>query len=117
MSLSSKILLGLLAGIFAGLFFGELAAPLKIFGDIFIKMLQITVLPYILVSLIAGIGRMDLESARRLAYRGTGVLLLIWAIALVMIFITAMAFPSLETASFFGSPAQEDAPAVDLLEL
>ena len=59
MSLSSRIFLGLLAGVATGLFLGELAAPLKVLGDIFVKLLQITVLPYIVVSLVAGIGQME----------------------------------------------------------
>ncbi len=117
MTLSTKILIGLLAGIFTGLFFGELAAPLKTLGDVFIKLLQVTVLPYILISLIAGIGRMDLEGARRLAVRGTAVLVLIWLLALLLIFVGSWAFPDLETASFFGSPSVEEAGAVNLIEL
>ncbi len=43
MSLSGKIFVGLFAGIVTGLFFGELVADLKVVGDIFIKLLQITV--------------------------------------------------------------------------
>jgi len=34
-------------------FFGELAAPLGLLGQIFIGLLQMTVLPYIVVSLTA----------------------------------------------------------------
>jgi len=49
MSLSARIFLGLGLGIVTGLFFGDLVADLKVIGDIFIKMLQITVLPYIVV--------------------------------------------------------------------
>ena len=41
-------------GIVVGLFFGELVKPLEVIGQIFIGLLQMTVLPYILVSLIAG---------------------------------------------------------------
>ena len=67
MGLSTRIFIGLFAGILTGLFFGELVADLKIVGDIFIKLLQMTVLPYIVVSLIAGFGRMDSAQARRLA--------------------------------------------------
>ena len=93
MGLSARIFVGLAAGILTGLFFGEMVAGLKVFGDIFVKLLQITVLPYIIVSLIAGFGRMDLDQARRLAVRGTAVLLAIWAMALVIIFVGALAFP------------------------
>ncbi|GHD32647.1 cation:dicarboxylate symporter family transporter [Halioglobus pacificus] len=117
MGLSGRILLGLLLGVAAGLFFGELAAGLKIFGDIFVRLLQITVLPYIVVSLISGFARMDMQQAKRLALRGTLVLLAIWGLALVMIFTVSLAFPSLEAASFFSSMQGTVTEQTDLLEL
>ena len=112
MGLSARIFIGLGAGVCTGIFFGELVADLKLVGDVFIKLLQITVLPYIIVSLIAGFGRMQMQQARRLAVRGSIVLLVIWAIALALIFIAALAFPELEVASFFGSsvPATHSTP-------
>ena len=117
MSLSSRIFIGLFAGICTGLFFGELVADLKVLGDIFIKLLQITVLPYIIVSLIAGFGRMELSQAKRLAIRGTAVLFLIWGLALLMIFVAALAFPDLDTASFFGSAASVEPQQSNLIDL
>ena len=105
MSLSTRILIGLLVGIATGLFFGELVADLKLVGDVFVKLLQITVLPYIVASLIAGFGRMEMSHARKLAVRGTAALLVIWGLALVIIFIAPLAFPDLDAASFFGSPS------------
>ena len=117
MGLSARIFVGLAAGILTGLFFGEMVAGLKVFGDIFVKLLQITVLPYIIVSLIAGFGRMDLDQARQLAVRGTAVLLAIWAMALVIIFVGALAFPDLDTASFFSSAVAEETQETDLIEL
>ncbi len=117
MGLSARILLGLVAGILTGLFFGEMVAGLKVVGDIFIKLLQITVLPYIIVSLIAGFGRMQMDQARRLAWRGTLVLLGIWGLALAMIFLAALAFPEMEAASFFSSPGGRAAEQPDLLDL
>ena len=62
-----RVILGLILGIFAGLFFGELLEPLKIAGDIYIRLLQMTVLPYVIVSLIAGLGQLDARLARLLA--------------------------------------------------
>jgi Na+/H+-dicarboxylate symporter/ABC-type amino acid transport substrate-binding protein len=115
--LSARIFIGLAAGICTGIFFGELVADLKVVGDIFVRLLQMTVLPYIIVSLVAGFGRMQMQQARRLALRGTLVLFIIWALALAMIFIASLAFPDLEVASFFGSsvPAEQDKP--DMFEL
>ena len=63
MSLSTRVLIGLFSGVAAGVFFGELTAPLKIAGDAFIQLLQMTVLPYIVVSLIAGLGSLTYRDA------------------------------------------------------
>lgn len=104
MGLSTRILIGLLAGIVTGLFFGEMVADLKVVGDVFVKLLQMTVLPYIVVSLIAGFGRMTLPQAKLLAIRGSAVLGTIWLIALALIFSAPLAFPELDQASFFASP-------------
>ena len=117
MGLSGRIFVGLIAGICTGVFFGELVADLKLVGDIFVKLLQITVLPYIVVSLIAGFGRMHMQQARRLAVRGGAVLLLIWLLALLMVFFAAQAFPDLETAAFFGSSNAVEHQSPDFFEL
>lgn len=117
MGLSGRIFIGLIVGICTGIFFGELVADLKLVGDIFVKLLQVTVLPYIIVSLIAGFGRMHMHQARRLAVRGGAVLLLIWLLALLMIFVAAQAFPDLESAAFFGSSASIEHEKLDLFEL
>ncbi|MEH6592919.1 MAG: cation:dicarboxylase symporter family transporter [Halioglobus sp.] len=117
MNLSARIFIGLAAGILTGVFFGELVGDLKVVGDIFVKLLQVTVLPYIIVSLIAGFGRMDMAQAKRLAVRGSLVLILIWVLALILIFVAALAFPDLDTASFFGSGLAPDPVETNLVDL
>ncbi len=117
MALSTRIFIGLFAGIATGLFFGELVADLKIIGDIFVKLLQMTVLPYIVVSLIAGFGRMDMQQAKRLALRGAAVLGVIWLLALLIIFAAPLAFPERDSASFFASPMLATGEGANLLEL
>jgi len=52
----ARVLLGLALGVFVGVFIGEPAGVLSIGGDIYIRLLQMTVLPYVLVSLIVGLG-------------------------------------------------------------
>ena len=59
MSLSKQVLIGLALGIAAGVFFGERAASLQIVGDAFIRLLQMTVMPFIAVSLIAALGKLE----------------------------------------------------------
>ena len=117
LSLSAQVFIGLGLGLAAGLFFGELIAPVKILGDIFIGLLQMTVLPYILVSLIAGIGKLSYGEMRLLAVKGGRYVLLFWAIALLVTVGFTLAFPAWESATFFSSSLVENAEQTDLVAL
>ena len=79
LSLSSRILIGLGLGIFTGLFFGESAAVLQPLSDIYIRLMQMMVLPYLVLTLITGFGQLDADEAKQLALRGGVLLLLLWS--------------------------------------
>jgi len=117
LSLSTKILIGLALGVLTGLFLGEPAGRLKIAGDIFVGLLQMTVLPYVMVSLIAGLGRLDFHEARRLALRGGLVLAGLWTVALATVAVFPLAFPRQESASFFSTAMIEERPPFDFVGL
>jgi Na+/H+-dicarboxylate symporter/ABC-type amino acid transport substrate-binding protein len=117
LSFGNKILLGLAAGVTAGLFLGERAAPLRLLADGFIRLLQVTVLPYVTVSLIVGIGRLDPASAKRLFLRVGALTLLLWGMALAAAFLIPLAFPQLESATFFSSSLVDTPTPVDFLAL
>jgi Na+/H+-dicarboxylate symporter len=68
-----KILLGLSLGVAVGIILGEQAGFFRFVVEGFIRLLQMTVLPYVTVSLIAEIGGLDMVKARRLFLR-VGVL-------------------------------------------
>ena len=76
LSLSARIILGLALGLFTGLFFGESTAALQPLADIYIRLMQVPVLPYLITSLMIAIGQLDVADARRLALRGGGIQLL-----------------------------------------
>ena len=116
-SLSSQILIGMGFGILAGLFFGEYCAFLQIIGDAFIQLLQITILPYIMFSMILGIGGLTLDQAKLLAKKAGALLLLFWGIALVIVLLMPLAFPKWESAAFFSSSLVEIPKKVDFLSL
>ena len=97
MSISSQVLIGLGLGIFTGLFLGELVSPVKVVGQIFLNLLMMTVLPYVMVSLIAGLGRLTVEDAKRLAVKGGKVLLVFWTITLATVAVVPLAFRPLES--------------------
>ena len=116
-SFSMCVLIGLVLGIACGVFFGEYCAPLQIIGDVFIKLLQMTILPYIVVSLIYGIGRLNQKEARTLASKAGSLLLVCWAIGIAVILMMPLAFPDLQTASFFSTSLLEQPKQVDYVDL
>jgi len=111
-----RVLAGLTLGIVTGLFFGEAAWPLKFASDVFIKLLQVTVLPYMLGSVIVGIGDRSTEDAKSLARRGGVLLLLVWAVVLVWVIVTAFAYPAVGNRGLFAGDAPPAAP-IDWLDL
>jgi len=66
MSLSTLVLVCFALGIVTGLFFGESVAWMGVIGDAFIKLLQMTIIPYIVVSLMTSLGKMSYAQARSL---------------------------------------------------
>jgi Na+/H+-dicarboxylate symporter/ABC-type amino acid transport substrate-binding protein len=116
-SFSTKIVIGLVAGVVLGLFIGERAAALQVAADAYIKLLQMTVLPYVTVSLIVGIGSLRLDEARKLGLRVGAVLVMLWVVALVAVFLFPLMFPPLETASFFSTTLVEKREPLDLVNL
>ena len=117
LGLSELTIIGLFVGIGCGLFFGEGCAKFQILGDAFVGLLQMTVLPYIVLSLIGGIGKLNLKHSKQLAGQAILVLLLLWAIAIVTILLIPLAFPKLVSASFFSTSLIEPPKKFDFLEL
>ncbi len=117
LSLSTMILVGLGLGIACGIFFGEYCGFLSIIGDAFIQLLQMTILPYIIASLILGIGGLSYKQAKLLALKGGIVMLLFWAISFTMVLLMPLSFPKWETASFFSTSLVSPSKEVDFLKL
>jgi len=101
-SLSGWIILGLGAGVFTGLFFGESADALQPIADIYIRLMQMTVLPYLMMALIVGFGQLQAQHAKRLALRGGALVLLTCLIAFAVIVVMSLTFPKIQSASFFS---------------
>ncbi len=117
MKLSVKILIGLFSGIVVGLFFGELCSFFSYFGDGFIGLLQMTVLPYIMVSIIANLGRMSLSDGKVLVIKGLKVLAILLGIGLVTLVILPLSLPLWTAASFFSPSIVAVEAPLNLLDL
>lgn len=116
-SLSTKVLLGVIFGILLGLFFGESVGWLSIAGDIFIGLLQMTVLPYIMFSLIVNIGRLDMTTAKRIIKYGLIFLGLLLGIGVIYLILLPMAFPNWGSGNFYSTDFVKDSPPFDIVKL
>lgn len=116
-SLSTNIMIGLGAGIFTGLFFGESVGWMASIGNAFIRLLQMTILPYIVASLILGIGSLSFREARKLAFRGGILLLVFWSIALSTVLLMPLVFPHMESGAFFSTSSVQPAAPIDYMNM
>ena len=117
LSMSQQVLIALLIGVATGIFFGEMSTGIKFIGDIYIGLLQMMVLPYIIISLIGGIGKLTLEQAKQLAKYAVVVLLMMWAIIGTVLMLLPLALPDLTSASFYSSSLVEPAKDIKLINI
>ena len=117
MTSSTKILVGLVSGVIVGLFLGEQAGVLKMVADGFVKLLQMMVLPYITISIITSLGTLRYDQLKTLGLRAGAVLIGLWCFALVFMFLIPLAFPAVETASFFSTTLVERRPPFNFVDL
>ena len=117
MTFSTRILVGLVSGVLVGLFFGERAGVLKVAADGFVKLLQMTVLPYVTISIISSLGSLSYREAKMLGLRAGAVVVALWVLALGYAFLFPLAFPEMESASFFSTALIERRPPFDFVEL
>jgi Na+/H+-dicarboxylate symporter len=117
LSLSTRILIGLALGVAAGLFLGEVVAPLRLVADAYIRLMRMTVIPYVTVALITGLGQLELAQAKALAVRGGLLLLLFWGLLFLVLASMPLSFPEYESASFFSTSLIEARTPPDLVGL
>jgi Na+/H+-dicarboxylate symporter len=73
--------------------------------------------PYIVVSLIGGLGRLSYKQAASLGLRGGGFLLLFWGIGFFAVLVVVATFPSWTSAAFFTTSLAEEAGSFDFVGL
>lgn len=117
MTLSTRIILGLLIGIAVGLFFGDYCFFLSYIGDGFISLLQMTVLPYIMVSIMANLGRLSLSEGKDLVVKGLKVLMVLLGLGVIMLLIMPLSLPPWSAGAFFRPSIVEESEALNFLNL
>ena len=116
-SLFVLVLAGLLIGIVTGLFFGEGAESLQVMGDAYIGLLQMSVVPYVVVSLIAGIGRLNPASSVKVLTRAVMGAAVLWMLTILTAVLVPLGYPEWDSASFFSASLIEKRQGLDFLEI
>ena len=102
LSFSAQIIVALILGVLTGLFFGEKITWINYFGIGFIKLLQIPIIPYIVLSLVAGFGSLEYQQIKKIATRFCLFLCVLWGIGLLVVFAMSQTYPDWQSAAFFS---------------
>ena len=94
---------------------GEFATFLQPVGDAYVRLLQMSVLPYIAVSLIIGVGRLSYVEAKTLSLKFILFLFIIWLIGFIVLLSLPLAFPAMESASFYSSSVLQAKHELDFI--
>lgn len=117
MSPFQRVITALIMGIGTGIFVGEPAGNLEIIGNGYIRLLQMTVLPYVLVSIIGGLGKLDSDMAASIGIRAIKVILMLWLSVMLTLLLLPLAYPNWETSGFFSTSLVAESVKFNFLDL
>lgn len=112
-----RVIIALILGISTGIFVGEPAGNIEVIGDVYIRLLQMTVLPYVLVSIIGGLGRLDSDMASRIGLRAIKVILIMWLSVMITLLLLPLAYPNWLTSGFFSTSMINEPAAFNFVKL
>ncbi len=109
------VLIGAVLGIATGLLFGADAAVLRPAGTTYVRLMEVVVFPYIISSLLHGLGRLSPDMALRLFRCSWRIYLGVWGITLLVVFLMALSVPPVPPPSLID--ASEPRAGLELLDL
>ncbi|MCP4576057.1 MAG: cation:dicarboxylase symporter family transporter [Deltaproteobacteria bacterium] len=115
-NLPLSVAIGALFGIMAGVLFGEDCRVFSSIGSAYVMLLQAVVYPYIICSLLHGLGRLTPLTARRLLKKGWFFFIIAWGITFATIILLIQALPSVRYPAVMDA-ATEAASKSHLLTL
>ena len=109
------MLWALLLGVATGLIFGERVAFLQPIGTGFVKLMQITIFPYIVVSLIVGLGKFNPEQVKSILVKAATVMVTLWIVGLAAIWCFTLTLPKHDAGTFFSPALISPATSIDFV--
>ncbi|MDD1752239.1 MAG: cation:dicarboxylase symporter family transporter [Methanotrichaceae archaeon] len=114
---TTQVFASIIAGAICGLFLGEKAQILSPIGDIFIKLMQITIIPSIVISIITGIGSINKADAKGFLKKVGLIMMLLWFLGIIVFFFMQLSFPTVPNNSFFSTTQLSRSDGTNFIEL
>ncbi len=92
------VLIGGLAGVFLGLLSPFLSALIAPVGDIYVRLMEVVVLPYLISSLILGLGTLAPQTAIKLFKKSWRIYLTLWGTTFAVLLVAASTVPLIRQA-------------------
>jgi Na+/H+-dicarboxylate symporter/ABC-type amino acid transport substrate-binding protein len=92
-NLAAWVIIGAVLGIGCGVFFGQLATTLEPIGSVYVMLLQMAVFPFIISSLLHGLGSLSPGTAIKLLKAGAPLFLVAWFAVFVSLWLLVQAMP------------------------
>ncbi|TMV04197.1 cation:dicarboxylase symporter family transporter [Ruegeria sediminis] len=87
------VLIGATIGILIGWYSPFLTSVIAPAGEIYIRLMEVIVLPYLMASLIQGLGSLPQDTAVKLFRKSWGIYLSLWATAFAVLYAVALSAP------------------------
>lgn len=117
LSLSKRLYFATAIGLLLGMFFGDRCSLLDPFNDLFIRVFQITIIPYMIFSILYSIGSLTGEKAKLVGKKGGIILISLWALSIFYAFGLQYSFPEIERSKFFRPENELVHNGINLLDL
>ncbi|MEX3009767.1 cation:dicarboxylase symporter family transporter [Hoeflea sp. TYP-13] len=114
------VLFGGVAGVLIGLFSPLLTAVIAPVGNIYIRLMEVVVLPYLISSLVLGLGQLAPQNAIKLFKKSWASYLTLWATTFIVLLVAASTVPLVERAAvvnFSDTLATSAGPNSSLIDL
>ncbi|MFA6715630.1 MAG: cation:dicarboxylase symporter family transporter [Victivallaceae bacterium] len=117
LTFAKLVIISMLLGIACGIIFGERCSCLALVGQGYIALLQMCIIPYVVVSILYGIGRLGIKESKQMASKGISLTLMLWGIMAFYLFLMPLCFPEWDATVFFSQNVVEKIKEVNYLEL
>ena len=109
-SLPIKIFEALISGIIISQFISaRIAGFFSPFGEVFVNLFLMPIIPFTAFSIISGVGKLNLKATGNLLWKTGIVLISLWLIAFIGTIVMPLGYPNWSQSTFF-SPAQLKIP-------